>query len=105
MKNRRKRVRKFFKKNLPGISLERDPNFIRNILIVLGVILVRRGGWNILDTYMLPEQPLLSNLLSVFLGIAILYLPDRSLDELGGSRGSWSQKKHNHTEKEDTEKR
>lgn len=57
---------------------------MRNIIIAIGVVLVWRGVWNIADMYVFPNNPLLSNIISLVVGILILYLPDGTLEHLGG---------------------
>jgi len=57
---------------------------VRNIIIAIGVVLVWRGVWNIADMYVFPNNPLLSNIISLVVGILILYLPDGTLEHLGG---------------------
>lgn len=52
------------------------------ILVVTGVVFVWRGIWNLIDMYILPGDPLMSNLLGIFLGVLILYLPDNDIKEL-----------------------
>ncbi len=74
------------KNKFAWLSFKRDKHFVRNIVIVVGVILVWRGIWMIFDTYLLPEHPLLSSIISIIAGILILYLPDWSLESLGGDR-------------------
>jgi len=56
---------------------------MRNIIIAIGVVLVWRGVWHMADMYLFPNNPLLSNIVSLVIGILILYLPDGSLHHLG----------------------
>lgn len=71
------------KQKFSGISLKWDKHFVRNILIVIGVVLVRRGVRHLADKYLLPDHPTLSDIVSIIIGIAILYLPDGTLEHLG----------------------
>lgn len=71
------------KQKFSGISLKRDKHFIRNIIIVIGVVLVRRGVRHLADKYLLPNHPTLSDIVSILIGISILYLPDGTLEHLG----------------------
>lgn len=41
-----------------------------------------RGVWGLLDAYLLPQYEILSLIVSICLGVLILYLDDFSLDEL-----------------------
>jgi len=58
-----------------------DLNF-RILVEVAGVILVWRGVWTLADRYLLPESPDLSAIISIILGIIILYLENKSLKDL-----------------------
>jgi uncharacterized membrane protein len=68
------------------ISLSRDRHFVRNLIIAIGVVLVRRGVRHLADMYLLPNHPLASNIISLIVGILILYLPDGTLEHLGGDK-------------------
>ncbi len=48
----------------------------------VAIIMFWRGVWGLLDTYLLPQYEILSLLVSIALGVIILYLDDFSLDEL-----------------------
>lgn len=71
------------KKKVSGLSLRWDGAFIKNIIIVIGVVAVWRGLWDLFDMYFFPGDPLLSDCLSIVLGIFLLYLPDGSFHQLG----------------------
>ncbi len=68
--------------NIPKISLKLSKHFFGAILVVVGVVCVWRGVWNLLDLYLFPGHPLLTNLVSISVGLLILYLPDKDLKEL-----------------------
>lgn len=71
------------KKNLfPSISLKLRDGFFGTMLIVVGVVFVWRGLWNLMDMYVFPDDPFLSNILSVLIGISLLYMPDEDIKEL-----------------------
>lgn len=72
------------KQKFSGISLKRDKHFIRNIIIVIWVVLVRRGVRHLADTYLFPGYPTLSDIASIIIWIVILYFPDGTLEHLGG---------------------
>ncbi len=56
---------------------------ILHILIVAtAVVMFWRGIWGILDTYLLPDNTLLSYTISVFVAFGILYFDDFHLKEL-----------------------
>ncbi|NBD73586.1 hypothetical protein GVX82_00915 [Patescibacteria group bacterium] len=52
------------------------------LLLAVGVVAVWRGVWGLLDLYLTPEQPALSFVLSILIGVAILLFNDRRLNEL-----------------------
>ncbi|OHA58217.1 MAG: hypothetical protein A2571_03070 [Candidatus Vogelbacteria bacterium RIFOXYD1_FULL_44_32] len=59
--------------------------FARNFLVVVGLVLVWRGVWYILDGLdfiFLSGNHLLSGILGVILGMLLLYLPDKDLKEI-----------------------
>jgi len=79
-----KKFRKALGKKLTGLSLRWDPDFLRNVVVVVGVVFVWRGIWNLMDKYFFPDLPYAwNNIISILLGALILYLPDSSIDELG----------------------
>ncbi len=67
---------------IPKCSLKMGNHFISAIFVAIGIVLVWRGIWNLLDIYFLPNYPILSNLIGIFVGLLILYLPDKDLKEL-----------------------
>lgn len=71
------------KNKFSWISLKRDKHFVRNIIIAIGVVLVRRGVRHLADMYLFPNNPLISNIVSLIIWILILYLPDWTLEHLG----------------------
>ncbi len=66
------------------LSLKQDKYFIRNLVIAIGVVLVWRGIWHLADEYLFPNNETLSSIVSLIAGILILYLPDGTLEQLGG---------------------
>jgi len=52
------------------------------LLSAVAVIMVWRGIWNLLDKYLLNHYWLASNILSVIIGILLLYYLDRNLRKL-----------------------
>lgn len=60
--------------------------FTSNISIVLGVVLIWRGIWYVLDEMdkvLFGGSHAWTALLGVIIGIVIIYLPDKNLDEIG----------------------
>ncbi|MFH1218727.1 MAG: hypothetical protein V1679_02710 [Candidatus Peregrinibacteria bacterium] len=52
------------------------------LLVVTGVVFVWRGLWNLMDLYLFPDMPILSNILGILLGLLLLLLPDEDIKEL-----------------------
>jgi len=69
------RLRKKFDLNL-------SPHFIPTLITAIGVVMVWRGVWFLLDLYLFPNQPTLSGLTSLVIGLAILYLPNGRINNL-----------------------
>ena len=67
-----------------GLSLSPRKYFFRDILIVLGVVLVWRGTWHLIDMYFLPDHPVWSNTIGILIGLFLLYLPTGNLTHLSG---------------------
>lgn len=58
------------------------PGFYVTLINVVGIVLVWRGLWNLIDKYIFPDKPLLSNIVTILVGLFLLYLPDRDIKEL-----------------------
>lgn len=59
--------------------------FGRNITVVLGVVLIWRGVWHLLDgvdLWVFGGNSLWTAIGGIILGLAILYIPDKDLKEL-----------------------
>ena len=59
--------------------------FIKTLSIVVGLVMVWRGVWYVLDefdTWLFGEYNHLTGLLGIVLGLLLLYLPDRDLKEI-----------------------
>lgn len=58
---------------------------VKNLGIVIGLVLIWRGIWHILDgvdMYMLDGNKMITAFGGVILGLLILYLPDKDLKEI-----------------------
>ncbi len=55
---------------------------LKIFILAVAVIMIWRWVWNFLDHYLLPNYFVLSNLLSIWLWVLILFLNDYDLDEL-----------------------
>ncbi len=67
------------KKNIVGY-------FSKNLLTVVGVVLVWRGIWHLLDfvdVKILNGDTLITAIGGIIVGLTVLYLPDGDLKELG----------------------
>ena len=64
---------------LSGISFQWDADFIKNIMIVVGVVAIWRTLWSFLPNL----NPLVSSVLAMTIGMILLYLPDGTLQEFG----------------------
>ena len=68
-----RRIRKF----------RRDYNSNRNIFVVcIAIVMIWRGIWNLLDMYIFPHHPLISDLICIAIGITVLLIDDGKLWEL-----------------------
>jgi len=59
--------------------------FARNMAIVIGLVLVWRGIWHLLDAvdlFVFAGNPLYTAIGGIAIGLAILYYPDKDLKEL-----------------------
>lgn len=50
------------------------------LLIAFAIVSFWRGIWQLSDLYLFPDNPLLSNLISLIMGILILYLTKHMID-------------------------
>jgi hypothetical protein len=52
------------------------------IILIFAIIMLWRGFWGLLDTYLFPGSPTFSYLICISLGAVILYLDDFKIDNL-----------------------
>lgn len=72
---------RIFKRKFNKFRKNHDSN--RNILIeCIAIIMIWRGVWDLLEIYIFPDSPFISNTLCVILWIGILLLDDWKLWEL-----------------------
>lgn len=57
-------------------------DFFHHLLVITGVILFWRGLWGLLDVYLFPEDPALSYIIGLIIGVIMLYFPDDDIKEL-----------------------
>ncbi len=65
-----------------GFSFKLNRHFFGKLVVVIGVVMVWRGLWNLLDMFILPGHPFWSSVVSIVLGLLLLYLPDNDIKEL-----------------------
>ena len=59
--------------------------FIHTLSIVVGLVMIWRGIWYVLDeldTLLFGEYNYLTGLFGIVLGVILLYIPDRDLKEI-----------------------
>ncbi len=59
--------------------------FAKNLATIVGIVLVWRGVWYVLDEIdllLFGGSPLYTALLGIIVGFLVLYLPDRDLKEI-----------------------
>ncbi|MBU1151851.1 hypothetical protein KJ632_03440 [Patescibacteria group bacterium] len=64
------------------VSLKPSKSFFTIVVIAFGVVMFWRGVWNLLDLYLFPGSPILSDIASIALGLFVIYLPDKSFKDL-----------------------
>ena len=52
------------------------------LVLAIGVVAIWRGVWGLMDLYLFPNNPALSFIISIAIGLFILYFNDRKLNEL-----------------------
>lgn len=70
------------KQNPALMQLKTKYPSLNTLVIIFAIIMVWRGVWGLLDTFLFPGWPLFSYIVSILLGALILYLDDFSLDDL-----------------------
>jgi len=56
--------------------------FYHILLSAIAVIMVWRGIWNLLDKYLFENYWVASNIVSIIIGVALLYYLDKNLKKL-----------------------
>lgn len=59
--------------------------FIRTLSIIVGLVMIWRGVWYVLDyldTILFGSYSHLTGILGIIIGVLLLYLPDRDLKEI-----------------------
>lgn len=63
-------------------NLQKKYRIISTIIIAVGIIFVWRGVWVLTDIFLLPENYTLSAIVSILIGLGILYFRNFNLSEL-----------------------
>lgn len=58
------------KKKIVGVFIE-----------LIGVILIWRGIWGVLDKFLFPNNPLISYIICILFGFFLVWFDDKKLDE------------------------
>ena len=79
-----KALKRFWKRIIRRIKRFRKDNGsnLNTIIVCISGIMVWRWFWDLLDMYVFPDNPLLSDLLCITLWIGILLIDDWKLSEL-----------------------
>lgn len=70
--------KKFYRKITKYIDPIRD---LKILMLTIAIIMIWKGIWDILDAYF-PTDSLLAALISIFIGVVILFLNDNDLSQL-----------------------
>lgn len=70
------------KKNPKFLQWKSDYPNANAVIILVGIVMIWRGIWSLLDMYLFPGSPLVSYLVSIALGAVLLYLDGFSIDNL-----------------------
>jgi len=49
---------------------------------LVAVVLIWRGVWSLVDMYLLPDNPMISNIVGIMIGVVLLLVDDFALKEL-----------------------
>lgn len=60
----------------------KKPSLMNVLVVAVAIVTFWRGAWGLLDLYLFPEDPLISYVVSLALGLVILWIDDFRLDEL-----------------------
>ena len=65
-----------------GAKKNSHSRVIYTLILALAIVAFWRGAWGLLDTYLLPSHPLTSYVVSLLIGIVLLYSIKHSLKPL-----------------------
>ncbi|NCO05057.1 MAG: hypothetical protein GW939_02820 [Candidatus Magasanikbacteria bacterium] len=64
------------------INLKKHHQLVFGLIIMSAMICLWRGIWGLLDIYLIPNDPSLSYLISLILGIAVIITTHYTIDKL-----------------------
>jgi hypothetical protein len=64
------------------VARKRKPALLHVLLVGTAVVLFWRGAWGLIDLYLFPDNEVLSYISSLVLGVGILILTHKLVDEL-----------------------
>lgn len=73
---------KEIKDNAKTAELKVRYPLINVVIVIVAIIMLWRGVWGLLNTFLFPGSPVFSYLASVALGVLILYLDDFKIEYL-----------------------
>ena len=71
-----------FKQHPTLVQWKKENPNANAVVILIGLVMIWRGIWSLLDMFLFPSMPLLSYLVSIALGAAVLYLDDFNVNNL-----------------------
>lgn len=71
------------KKKLPK-RFEKKHRIIFAFMVGLSVVMFWRGAWGLMDLYLFPHSPTISFIISLIIGLCILYFSKYAVKELMG---------------------
>jgi hypothetical protein len=57
-------------------------HILEPFMYAAALVMIWRGVWGLMDAFLLPSYPVLSSLVSLLIGLLIMYIDDLSLSEL-----------------------
>ncbi len=79
-----KQVRRDLQLSMKWVSLKWSSSFVPNVVLCIGMVFIWRWIWNLIDSHFFVNDQILSNILSIGIGLFLLYLPDQSFEHLSG---------------------
>ena len=79
-------VKKLIKRALSKVrKFRKKTSNLNAFLVCVAVVLIWRWIWDLIDIYLLPDYPIISDLVWIVIWIAILLMDDGKINELEGS--------------------